>query len=357
LFGYGGVVGDYDDRTAVVMGEGAEDLDYVGGVGRVEISRGLVGEDDLAALGESSCDRDTLLLAAREVGGEAFVVCGRKLNALAHLDRKLCRLLFRHFLEIERVHYVLLHGQKREEVVILIDNADGITAEAIAVPIFGGLAVDDDLTLGGDVESRHKREKCGLTRTRLADDGIALSGLEIIGHAVHRADGLIFSFVAVRYVVKRNTHLFILLDVLDKFFTHKYCKREAEGDEVGDGEDREVVYRVPIIIRTADHYAEDDTDHLLERKTGIYSCVRFANNSHQHNISLAAANHKESDKKARNDGKNYDKHRDGAVEFDAVFKYRRKVKQIFIIYIESVFIKFVIYGINIEPPTKFFRIW
>ena len=253
LFGYGGVVGDYDDGTAVVVGEGAEDLDYVFGVGRVEVTRRLVGEDDLAALRESSCDRHTLLFAAREVGGKAFIVCGRKLDALAHLDRKLCRLLFRHFLEIERVHYVLLHGQKREEVVILIDNADGIAAEAVAVPILCGLTVDDDLALGGNVESRHKRKERCFTRARLADDGIALSGLEIIGHAIHRADGLIFTFVAVRYVVKRNTHLFILLDVLDKFFTHKYCKREAEGDEVGDGEDREVIYRVPLIIRAANH--------------------------------------------------------------------------------------------------------
>ena len=74
MFGYRGVVGDYDDRATVIVGEGAEDLDYVGGVGRVKISRRLVGEDDLAALCESSCDRDTLLLAAREVGGKAIIV-------------------------------------------------------------------------------------------------------------------------------------------------------------------------------------------------------------------------------------------------------------------------------------------
>ena len=224
LFGYGGVVGDYDDGATVVMREGAEDLDYVGGVGRVKISRRLVGEDDLAALCESSCDRDTLLLAAREVGGKAFVVCGRKLNALTHLDRKLCRLLFRHFLEIERVHYVLLHGQKREEVIILIDNADGIAAEAVAVPILCGLTVDDDLALGGQIEACHKRKERGLARSRLADDGIALTGLEIIGHPVHRADGLILSFVTVRYVVKRDTHLFILLDGYEKVFAQEYAK-------------------------------------------------------------------------------------------------------------------------------------
>jgi len=85
LFGYGGVVGDYDDGTAVVVGEGAEDLDYVFGVGRVKVSRRLVGEDDLATLRKGSCDRDTLLLTAREVRGKAIVVVCGEFDPLADL--------------------------------------------------------------------------------------------------------------------------------------------------------------------------------------------------------------------------------------------------------------------------------
>ena len=74
LFGDGGVVGYYDDGAAVIVIEGTEDLDYVGGVGGIEVARGLIGEDDLAALRESARDCHTLLLAAREVGGQAVVV-------------------------------------------------------------------------------------------------------------------------------------------------------------------------------------------------------------------------------------------------------------------------------------------
>ncbi len=63
LFCDGGVVGDYDDGAGVVVGEGAEDLDYVCGVCRIEITRRLVGEDDLASLCESTRDRNSLLFA------------------------------------------------------------------------------------------------------------------------------------------------------------------------------------------------------------------------------------------------------------------------------------------------------
>ena len=74
LFGDGGVVSDYNDGAAVIVGEGAEDLDYVGGVGGIEVARGLVCEDDLASLRESARDCHTLLLAAREVCGKAIIV-------------------------------------------------------------------------------------------------------------------------------------------------------------------------------------------------------------------------------------------------------------------------------------------
>ena len=67
-------MGYYDDCAAVVVGEGAENLDYVRGVGRVEVTSRLVGEDDLASLREGARDRNSPLLAAREVGGKAIIV-------------------------------------------------------------------------------------------------------------------------------------------------------------------------------------------------------------------------------------------------------------------------------------------
>ena len=74
MFGDGGVVSDYNDGAAVIVGEGAEDLDYVCGVGGVKVARGLVCEDDLASLCEGARDRHTLLLAAREVRGKTIIV-------------------------------------------------------------------------------------------------------------------------------------------------------------------------------------------------------------------------------------------------------------------------------------------
>ena len=202
LFGDGGVVSDYNDGAAVIVGEGAEDLYYICRVGRVEVACRLVGEDDLAALREGARDRNSLLLTARKMGGETVVVACGKLNSLADLYSQFRGIFPRHLLQIERVADILLHGQKWKEVVILINYADGIAAEAVSVPLLRGLTVDYDLALGRNVESRHKRKERGLARARLADDGIALSGLEIIRYSVHCANGLVFSSVTVRYVFK-----------------------------------------------------------------------------------------------------------------------------------------------------------
>ena len=85
LFGDGGVVSDYNDGAAVIVSEGAKYLDYVGGVGGVKVARGLIGEDDLASLCEGARDRNSLLLAAREVCGKAIVVVCGKLDPFADL--------------------------------------------------------------------------------------------------------------------------------------------------------------------------------------------------------------------------------------------------------------------------------
>ncbi len=74
LFGNRGVVGNYNDGAAVIVGEGTEDFDYVCGVGRVEVARGLVCEDDLTSLCEGTRDRYSLLFTARKMGGKAIIV-------------------------------------------------------------------------------------------------------------------------------------------------------------------------------------------------------------------------------------------------------------------------------------------
>ena len=85
--------------------------------------------------------------------------------------------------------------------------------------------------------------------------------------------------------------LFVLFDVFNRFFAHKDHECKAEGDEVGDGEDHEVIYRIPLIIRAADGYAEHNTDQLFKGEDEEYSCIRCSNRTLQQNIPLASAYH------------------------------------------------------------------
>ena len=128
-------MGDYNDGAAVIMGEGAEYVDDVAGIGGIQIARGLVGENYFASLSESARDRHALLLTARKVAGQTLIVCCGELHALADFMSQRRRIFFGHFLQIERVHNIFLHGQKWEKIVILIDHADGIAAQAVSVPI------------------------------------------------------------------------------------------------------------------------------------------------------------------------------------------------------------------------------
>src|SRR5882724_10023302 len=63
-----GLVGDYDDGVAVGVELVEESHDLVAGLG-VEVSGGLVGEDDGGAVDEGASDGDTLALASGELVG------------------------------------------------------------------------------------------------------------------------------------------------------------------------------------------------------------------------------------------------------------------------------------------------
>ena len=68
-------MGDEDDGAAL-MGEFAEEVeDELAGVG-VEVSGGLVGEDNLGVVDEGACDGDALLLAAGELVGPVLDAVG-----------------------------------------------------------------------------------------------------------------------------------------------------------------------------------------------------------------------------------------------------------------------------------------
>ena len=62
-----GVVGDHDDRLAVLADRPAEEVEDLGTGPGVEVSRRLVGEDDVGLGGHRPGHRDALLLAARQL--------------------------------------------------------------------------------------------------------------------------------------------------------------------------------------------------------------------------------------------------------------------------------------------------
>ncbi len=67
--GHFGVVGDHDDGVAFAV-EAAEEIDDDALVGGVEVSGGLVGEQDGRVIDEGAGDADALLLSAGELAGE-----------------------------------------------------------------------------------------------------------------------------------------------------------------------------------------------------------------------------------------------------------------------------------------------
>ena len=78
------VVGDDDDRLAVLLGQLREEIEDDAGIALVEVAGGLVGEDDGRSIGQGAGDGDALLFAARELGAEAVGLvahpdCGEQL--------------------------------------------------------------------------------------------------------------------------------------------------------------------------------------------------------------------------------------------------------------------------------------
>ena len=62
------IVRDHDDRLAVLVDRAAQELEDLGSRLRVEVPGRLVREEDRRLRDERACDRDPLLLAARELG-------------------------------------------------------------------------------------------------------------------------------------------------------------------------------------------------------------------------------------------------------------------------------------------------
>ena len=127
------VVRDQHDG-APLRAQLAEELENVRAGLAVEIARGLIGKDDLRAIHQRAGDGHALHLPARELERRVLRAIG-KADALDRLDRALPALARGHAGVDHRQLHVLQHGEFREQIEGLEDEADLAIAhlgEAIA---------------------------------------------------------------------------------------------------------------------------------------------------------------------------------------------------------------------------------
>ena len=118
--GDGGVVCDDDDGASVLVIDILHELqDFLGRL-IVERARGLVAKKDLRIFRERAGDRNSLLLASRQLGGKVFKVI-RKSHFFYHLcgGKRIGRDLF-------YKRHVFVDGQRGHEVVELKNKAHGL---------------------------------------------------------------------------------------------------------------------------------------------------------------------------------------------------------------------------------------
>src|SRR5712672_572026 len=128
-FGERALVGDHDDGHAEgVLNFAEEEEDLLAG-GGVEISGGLVGEEDGGLIYEGAGQCAALLLAAGEFAG-SMVVAGAEADAVEGLRYAMATLGAVDFGEAERKLDVFREGHSREEIEGLEDHAYGFAAIA-----------------------------------------------------------------------------------------------------------------------------------------------------------------------------------------------------------------------------------
>ncbi len=164
-------MGDHDDGGAEAVDGVPEQAEDLGGGARVERAGGLVREDHVRAGDQGAGDGDALLLAAGELAGPAA-----PLVAESHLREHLggapsVGALPR---EAHREDYVLLDGQRREQVERLEHEAEAAAAQlGQSVLVHAGDlgAAEPYGTLGRAVEPGRALEEGRLARARGAHHG------------------------------------------------------------------------------------------------------------------------------------------------------------------------------------------
>src|ERR1700690_1180634 len=148
-----------------------ESDDHAAGVA-IERSGRFIEDQDLRAADDRTCDRDALLLAARELDRQHFaaILQAHDLEILPGLADRLVPVVL---LQDQRELYVLRGGEARKEVIVLEYEADCVQPEIrqfVVVQRPYVRAVDLHATLVGTQDSREHAQQCGLAAAGGPDD-------------------------------------------------------------------------------------------------------------------------------------------------------------------------------------------
>src|SRR6185312_11080802 len=164
------VVRDEHDRRPGFAVELLEQLDDAVAGGRVEIARGLVGEEDARRVGECARECDALLLAARELRGQVIGAVG---EADAIEQRVRARAGVARAAQLERDGDVFGGGERGDQLKGLEHESNFLTAE-LRARVLGQRAelgaVEDDGPGGGRVEAGEQAEQRRLAAAGRSDD-------------------------------------------------------------------------------------------------------------------------------------------------------------------------------------------
>jgi hypothetical protein len=158
------VVADDDDGRLFVLCQLPQQPHRLGTVRRIEVRGRLVREDESRVVGDRACDRDPLLLAARQLLDAELLACAETQRLEQHA-RALVGCAAVRAGKVEGDLDVLAGVQRRHEVEVLEDESEGRRPERREFALVNGCDVDSrdqDLARGGPQQAAEHREQRGL---------------------------------------------------------------------------------------------------------------------------------------------------------------------------------------------------
>jgi hypothetical protein len=189
------IVGDHTDGGALSM-EIAQQFHDGFAIAGIEISGGLVGEEDGGFSGESAGDGDALLLASGELGWVMFEAVGHADFFQCFVDT-LTSLRGAHAAVGERQFDIFIDGEIADEIKALEDEPDLTVTNPGAcgmVELGHWVAIEVVAAFGGGIQESEDRQESGFAATGRASDGDILAGDDF---EVDAREGMGFDFVGV----------------------------------------------------------------------------------------------------------------------------------------------------------------